>query len=221
MKLATSAARSALENPDTLATVLHAILYTTYGESWYVWDPSTISLELKDDYGVELKSEVLDRICAVQLVMISNGFFQDIETFTTVCSTLPDGDPLFNVFDPPSVEELAWTVSEVAMNRELLPFSREIKQFVLHSLPEYGYTDLTCPTPLKELLEAVPDAPDIVAAAQGVLAAELNLETNDSFMRETLLLLKEQLDAIPELQGTFEDIIQLSLIPALDKRITK
>ena len=123
-------AKDVLENPDASATVLHAIVLKKYGEAWYMWDPSTVALELKSDFYAEVPAENMDKLSAVQVLVSTDSFFTDPSAFFGICSTFADGDPAFNVFDPPSMAEIAWTVAEVAINRELLPFARAIKKAV-------------------------------------------------------------------------------------------
>lgn len=131
--------KEALESTETTATVLHAILRNQYGDEVYEWDPITVALEVSDDFGAEMSSESISRFSAMQLIMVNNAFFQRLDAFMGVCNTLGTGDPFFNVFDPVTVEEAAWAITECALNREMLPFSYTIKKFLKIILAEEGY----------------------------------------------------------------------------------
>ena len=68
--------QQALESPQTLATVAHAIAKDKYGEEFYLWDPVTVYLELQADFRADVCTQVIDRLSAVQIVMTSDAFFQ-------------------------------------------------------------------------------------------------------------------------------------------------
>ena len=59
--------QQAFQTPQTLATVAHAIIRKQYGDEAYTWDLITVALEIKDDFGVDCDSTVLDRWCAMQI----------------------------------------------------------------------------------------------------------------------------------------------------------
>lgn len=205
--------KAALENPECCATLLHAICLRQYGEQFYVWDPSTLALELKDDFSAEVPSENMDKLSAIQLLISSGEFFSDPAAFFAICSTLGDGDPLFDVFDPPSIEEISWAVSEVALNRELLPFSYAIKQIVKQLDTEYGFNNNNMPTAIRELLEATPDEDDIQEAMGGVL----NGENLDVFMQESVQEMAAQFKEVQGLAELFSEILDNGVIPTINK----
>ena len=47
--------QQALQNPETLATVVHAILRQQYGEEVYDWDPVTVYLECQADFAADIQ----------------------------------------------------------------------------------------------------------------------------------------------------------------------
>jgi hypothetical protein len=205
--------KATLENPECCATLLHAICLRQYGEQFYVWDPSTVALELKDDFYAELPSENMDKISAIQLLISSGEFFSDPAAFFAVCSSVADGDPLFDVFDPPSMEEISWAVSEVALNRELLPFSYAIKQIIKTMGTEYGFNNNNMPTAIRELLEATPDEDDI----QEAMGAVLNGENIDVYMSENVAEMAAQFKQVPGLAELFPRILEDGVIPVISK----
>ena len=119
-----------LESPATLGTVIHAILRKKYGDPVYLWDLATVCLQVKDDFGADMCSEATNRFGAIQVAMLNDAFFKRPDAFIAVCNTLTTGEPFFDVFSPATTEEIAWGVSEVALNRDLLPFGSDVKEYI-------------------------------------------------------------------------------------------
>ena len=134
-----SAIQELLQSPETLGTVINAIIVANYGEDAYDWDPLTVSLELKADFDVDPVPEVLDRWCAMQVLMGSDAFFRRIDAFLGICNTLASGEPFFSAFDPVTVDETAWTLAEASMNRDLLEFSPTVRSYVQKRLNFEGF----------------------------------------------------------------------------------
>jgi hypothetical protein len=124
------AIKGLLESPKTLGTVLHAILRKKYGDNLYVWDLASICLQVKDDFGADMCSEAVNRVGAIQVAMVNDAFFVRPDAFIAICNTLTTGEPFFDVFSPATTEEVAWGISEVALNRDLLPFSSDVRNYI-------------------------------------------------------------------------------------------
>ena len=191
----------ALESPQTLATVVHAIMLDQYGEAVYDWDPTTCAMEVADDFKVEMCTQAMDRWCAMQAVMGSDAFFKRLDVFLNVCNTLSSGSPSFLVFDPVTAEEAAWAVAEVAMNRDVLPFSYSIQQYMKQQLSADGFDpgsgDL--PPVFAEMFERRPDEGRIRAALSGG-AADANANNLEKFLASQILSLEVQFGRIPDLR---------------------
>lgn len=191
--------KAALESTETTATVLHAILFTKYGEAFYDWDTITIAMEVSDDYQAEASSETMNRIAALQLLMVNDAFFTRLDAFMGIANTLASGEPFFAVFDPMTVEEAAWGIAEAALNREMQPFSYAIKRFLKVILSEEGYTS------------EYPDFFDVVFAADKTGDADLiaeqvrvadsnpNTDNINNYIDEQLTDMVYQFDQIPSL----------------------
>lgn len=107
-----------------------AMLQAQYGEDFYFWDPSTIWLELKDDFGVEVDTDIMDKVGAAQVIMTGDAFFKRVDGFSNVANTLGGGDPGFQMMDPVTPEEAVWAMIEVAIMRDFLPLSPSVQGFV-------------------------------------------------------------------------------------------
>ena len=70
-----AAVKRALESTETLATPLYSIVRKNFGDDAFFWDPSTLYLELRAEFGAEPSTEVIDRLSATQVVVTSDAFF--------------------------------------------------------------------------------------------------------------------------------------------------
>jgi hypothetical protein len=202
------AKQSALKSPETLATVAHAIIRKQYGEDAYEWSPTTIYLELQADFTAEPDGAVLDRWSAMSVIMTSDAFFKRIDAFMGICNTLSSGEPFFQIFDPVTVEEAAWAITEVSLNRELLPFSYPIRQYLKQILKADGYPDGAYPTVFEEAMELTPSAEDIRRALQ---KDPHNSDNVEAYINEQLKDLTYQFNKIPDLRDLDDIILQRSM----------
>ena len=148
-----SAIAEALESTQTSASVVHAILLRKYGEEAYGWDLVTVMLEVQDDFKVDMSTPVTNKWGAIQTIMTTDAFFKRLDAFMAICNTLTTGDPYFTMFDPVTVEEAAWAIAEVSLNREMLPFGYMIKQYLSKILATDGYGTHDAPDVFDAVLE--------------------------------------------------------------------
>lgn len=141
--------KQALESPETNATVLHAIVLQQYGEDWYAWDPTTVYMELRADFDADTCAEALDKLSAIQVIMSSDAVFKRLDAFLGICNTLAAGEPFFSAFDPVTLEEAAWGITEIALNRDMLPFSYSIRKYIRALMRESGFDQSDYPESLR------------------------------------------------------------------------
>lgn len=191
----------ALESPQTLATVVHAIMLDQYGPAVYDWDPVTCALEAATDFQAEICTPAMDRWCAMQVVMGSDAFFKRLDAFLNVCNTLASGSPSFLTFDPVTSEEAAWAVTEVAMNRDMLPFAYPIRQYMRMQLEADGFDPRSGDLPpiFAEMFERRPDEGRIRSALSGG-AADGNAANIEKYLTEQMLDMEVQFNRIPDLR---------------------
>lgn len=199
----------ALESPQTMATVIHAIMLDQYGEAVYDWDPVTCSMEVAADFKAEICTQAMDRWCAMQVVMGSDAFFKRLDVFMNVCNTLASGAPAFEVFDPVTSEEAAWAIAEVAMNRDVLPFSYAVRGYLRQQLKADGFDpdsgDL--PPVFAEVFEAKPNERRIRDALAGETAADSNARNIEKYLMEQMLDIEAQFNRIPDLKRV-DDLLE-------------
>ena len=208
--------QSLLQSPETMATVVHAILKDRYGDEWYWFDQLSIMMDIQDDFRCDPCPEVMDRIAAMQVVMTGDSFFNRIDSFFAVCNAFADGDPFFGAFDPVTVEEAAWALAEVGMNRDMLPFSDTIKSYCRAILKEAGYGDSDYPP----IFDAVFDGKASLGDIKAGLASEENDASLKAYLAEQAEDLANQFDSIADLKNVDEDLLRKGLTKALeDNRI--
>jgi len=198
--------RRLLESTETLATVAHAILREKYGEDVYDWDLLTTLYEVQDDYGVEVSTTVSNRWAAMQTVMTTDAFFTRLDAFLAICNTFSIGEPYFTVFDPATVEEAAWGLTEVSLNRELLPFSSAIRGYI-RQITKEDYTDSTMPGIFRAVLDADDgEVPDIRSSVSAAVETD-NATVMQDYLAERIDDMLYQFGHVPSLDDTVKKLI--------------
>lgn len=210
------------QNPEADATVLNAMLLSKYGEEALDWDPMTIRLEIQDDFHVAPADEVMNKICAMQVVMSSSAFFERIDAFINVCNTLSEGDPFFEAFDPPATEEIAYAIATVAMNRDMLPFNPTIRRYVKETLKADGYSDDDFPEIFSFVFNRNPTAKDVRHAISGAIleptAADVNGENIAKMLAENVGIVFGQFNSLPGLTHVDDKILEQGVLASLGQR---
>jgi len=135
----------ALLNPETYATVLYAILLLEY-EDLHEVDSLELYARIKDDFYVEMPEENENKLQAILTVVTTPYFYADVQTFTSICKTLVDGDPGVADFDfdDASVLELLWGTYEVELcedDRQGLHYAPAIESYILERVQEEALDD--------------------------------------------------------------------------------
>ena len=205
--------QQALQNPETLATVIHAIMLDQYGEQVYDWDPATVYLEAQADFKADMCTEAMDRWAAIQIIMGSDAVFTRLDAFLAVANTLSDGTPFFTSFNPVTTEEAAWALAEIALNREMLPFSYAIKQYLKQVLKQDGFSEGDYPAIFEEVFGKSPRSEDV----RDGLAAIGNDSNIGIYIEDQLQDMVVQFNRIPDLSNVDNLITQRGLEEALPK----
>jgi len=131
-----------LQDPELFATSAMALLSDVWGTEFIEWDPTTLALQLKTDFGFEPSPALQDRIQAACSLFTSNLFFVSIETFNPICDTLNFGTTVSNLLVPADLDDVLWGISEA---RILLgddfqedEFSHDVKRYIGLLLSQAG-----------------------------------------------------------------------------------
>lgn len=209
------------QNTEADATVLTAMLITKYGEQALDWDPLTIRLEIQDDFHVEPADEVMNKICAMQIVMTSSDFFERIDTFINVCNTLADGDPFFEVFTPLESEEIAFAISTVAMNRDILPFNPTIRRYVKEVLKADGFDEDDFPEIFSVVFGKNATSKDVRRTVSEMMleptASDVNKKNISDMLSENVGTMIRQFNEVPGLTGVDSYVLEHGMLVALGK----
>lgn len=206
--------RRLLQSPETMATVAHAILRDRWGDEWYWFDQLTVMMDIQDEFKCDPCPEVMDRISAIQVVMTGDSFFKRIDSFMAVCNAFSSGEPFFGAFDPVTVEEAAWGVAEVGMNRDMLEFSPTIQQYCRVILRENGYGDTDFPPAFDAVFGGKASLGDI---REGLVSDE-NGAALRQYIEEQASDLAGQFDSIPDMKNVDNELLRSGLTKALASR---
>ena len=218
--------REMWENPEADATVLNAMLLTKYGEGALDWDPLTIQMEIKDDFGVSPASEVMDKICAMQIVMGTGDFFSRVDAFRNVVNTIANGQPFFQTFTPLHAEEIAIAIATVGMNRDMLQFAPAVRELVRLSLKGDGYSEDEFPPIFSCVFDRRPSEAkvreqltDLIGRPESELptAAENNIANIDSLLKRRVVICLRQLDSLPGLTSVDNTILEKGVLRAINE----
>lgn len=176
MQLDRGKVKRALESTETMAAVLYTILVNQYGEDWLEWDPVTIYLELREDFGAEPSSETMDRLSALLIALTTGEFFARFEAFAAVIHAFCEGAPSFSMFDPVEPEEIGWTVIELSLIRDLLPFGYSVREYIKTALHADGYSPAEPPPVLGHVLEVKDPSSNIIKELAGDVSEERGIQ---------------------------------------------
>lgn len=132
----------AMATPLLVGAMLH--FRDTMGDrafEFLTWSPKTILMELEEDFGIKMPQGCFDRLMAGITIATTDLFWEDLRTFIPLCNIL-SGSPITDDFDPATVTETAWAVTEV----ELLSmdpdnetqFAEEIRAYIYQACQEEG-----------------------------------------------------------------------------------
>lgn len=99
--------------PDTFTTTLLTICIDRYGSECLEWDPLVLAMELQRDFGVSMPAESLDRLQAGATVMLTNMYFQNLESFVSISNSMNFQSIAKDNFIPADVDDMAWTATEI------------------------------------------------------------------------------------------------------------
>jgi hypothetical protein len=121
----------AISDPDTPATVLHAILVAAYGLEYLYGtdgtdgaDPLDIWLALRSDFKADISEEGENRINAMLLAVGTEAFFESPQAFVGIVKGLVSGDigdVIDGAFDGDlTIHEIAAALWEIGVQRDYM-----------------------------------------------------------------------------------------------------
>jgi hypothetical protein len=192
------------QSDETFATSLLVLVLDEFGTDVLNWEGTTLSMEIRDTYGVEMSQTVADKLQAAIGLMVTDQFERDALSFGHVCESLA-GKPVDFLFVPqPEPDEIAWAITEWSLlsGSQVDQLGPDVKRFVGAVLADAG---IYLPPPLLQFADYPPengdreetlrDEPD---AYQSFVSANRSAhEAIESSVRQSLDLLIAELDRLP------------------------
>jgi hypothetical protein len=127
--------QEAWKSRETFASVLLTMFLDRFGSEGLTWDPTTISLEIEEDFDVDLPQLALDKLMVAIQILTTDRFYKSLPDFISFCNVL-SGDPYRpDMWDPADSEEVAWGVTEALLiyppeDDDPEPFTDEIRAYI-------------------------------------------------------------------------------------------
>ena len=212
--------RSFLSSDETYSTVLLLILLDAYGHESLEWSPTTIRMQLEEDFAVNLPEASLDKLMAAITIVTTNYFYQDPIRFVELCNIFSGDSAEHDEFDPADVSEILWGISEAFF---LWPpedddaeydtrFSAEILEYIRQTLTEEGFLkapDILNVSGLDEtsfVRDTWSDDPEMYQAIYELQKEKM--EDMKIFLLENFQDLHSQLKVLPLEKGSKEDLMK-------------
>ena len=107
-----------LRSDTTYGIVILAILLAEYGYDILTYDVLEIYQKIKEDFDAIVAEEGENRLNAILLTTVTDGFYTNPDIFNAVCTSLYDGDLgdlVDGIMEPVTVPELLWSYYEVGL----------------------------------------------------------------------------------------------------------
>ena len=130
-------------SPQTFASVLLTVFLDRFEMDGLGWDPNTITLEIEEEFDVDLPQCVLDKLMAAISILTSDTFYRSLPDFIMFCNVLSGDTYRPDMFDPADSAEVAWGITEGLLisppeEEQNGPFSDEIRAYVGAVLDQEG-----------------------------------------------------------------------------------
>lgn len=211
--------QEAWTSQETFATVLLTLFLDRFGMEALEWDPATITLEVEEEFNVDLPQLSLDRLLVAIQIVTTDRFYKSLPDFIAFCNTLDGEEYNPNVFDPADAEEVAWGITEALMlsppdDDDKEPFTDEIRSYIGAVLDSEGI--INAPDVLQIALrrarispsiEDFSDDPDMFSAVYEL--EEGKKEDINQAIKLKLQLLIAQLSALNLENGNTAEVVAM------------
>jgi hypothetical protein len=207
------------------ATTILIVLIDAFGTDVLDWDAETIRLEVKSYFHTEIEDENMDKLMSGILILSTDGFYRNLNQFIATCNALSGTGINNQVFDPATVEECAWGVTEaILLNPDFHDFSDEINSYVGVRLEYEGWG--TVPKILRGAVlphgessaEDFSNDPSLFAGVWGAM------KENERLLDETLAMNKQdllnQISSLKIKHGSYDNLIEAIKNNSLERRTT-
>lgn len=128
-------ATEAWKNKDTFASVLLTLFLDRFGTEALDWDPTTMLLEIEEEFNVDLSQLALDKLLTAVQILTTDRFYKSLPDFIAFCNVLSGDTYRPDMWDPADAEEVSWGLTEALMiyppdDDEPEPFTEEIRAYI-------------------------------------------------------------------------------------------
>ena len=211
--------QEAWKSRETFASGLLTLYLDRFGVEALDWDPATITLEVEEEFDVELPQLSLDKLLVAIQILTSDRFFKNLPDFISFCNVLGGDTYRPDMWDPADAEEVAWGITEALLisppdDSDPEPFTDEIRAYIGAVLDSEGI--INAPDILRIALRAARVSPNIADFSDDptMFNAVYDLEAgktediNQSIRLKTDLLVK-QLTALDLQNGNTKYVVEL------------
>lgn len=135
--------QEAWTSKETFASVLLTLFLDRFGTEALQWDPTTITLEIEEEFSVDLSQLSLDKLFVAIQIMTTDKFYKSLPDFISFCNVLSGDTYRPDMWDPADAEEVAWGVTEALLlyppeDDDPEPFTDEIRSYIGAMLDREG-----------------------------------------------------------------------------------
>ena len=189
-----------------------------FGTEALDWDPTTILLEIEEEFNVDLPQLALDKLLTAIQILTTDRFYKSLPDFIAFCNVLSGDTYRPDMWDPADAEEVSWGLTEALMiyppdDDDQEPFTEEIRAYIGAVLDREGL--INPPDILRIALREARVSPSIEDFSDDpqMFSAIYDLEEGkradiEQTMRERTTLLAAQLSALNLDSGSTESVVK-------------
>jgi len=211
--------QEAWKSRDTFASVLLTLFLDRFGTEALTWDPNTITLEVEEEFRVDLPQLALDKLMVGIQILTTDRFYKSLPDFIAFCNVLSGDTHRPDMWDPADAEEVAWGITEALLiyppeDDDEEPFTDEIRAYIGAVLDAEGL--INPPDILRIALRKARVSPSIDDFSDDptMFNAVYDLEEGkrhdiENTIRMRTQMLAGQFKALKLENGKVDDIVQL------------
>lgn len=125
--------QEAWTSKETFGSVLLTLFLDRFGTEALTWDPSTMALEIEEEFNVDLPQLAFDKLMVAVQLLTTDRFYKSLPDFISFCNVLGGDAYRPDMWDPADAEEVAWGITEallISPPDETDPFTPEIRAYI-------------------------------------------------------------------------------------------
>jgi hypothetical protein len=127
--------QEAWKSPETFSSVLLTLFLDKFGVEALDWDPATITMEVEEEFDVDLPQLSLDKLITAIQLLTADRFFKNLPDFIAFCNIMGGDTYRPDMWDPADAEEVAWGITEAMLisppeDDDPEPFTDEIRAYI-------------------------------------------------------------------------------------------